>query len=127
MRENGDIYMTKLGIALHTLYYVLTVLSLFDYNYRGYGVGKAFLFWILAVIVSFPIVLLYLGDGIRDFIKCKNAFSIIKLVAVILLVPLSLLCGTSAGVVESVVWNVYFFAVFVIQLLSLFSKHIKSQ
>ena len=110
-----------IGMTFHIIYFVFAVLSLGDYEYSGHGVGKAFAYWIYAIIFAFPTVAFYLVDAITTFIKRKRTFNIIKLVVMSLLIP-ALSIGTSAGVKQSIIWNTYFISVFVFQFISLFIK-----
>ena len=116
--------LLSIGMIFHIIYYIFAVLSLVDYDYMGYGVGKAFAFWIYAMIVSFPVIVFYLIEALRTFIKRKKIFNLLKLIAVIILVPLCIFVGCTSGVLESIIWNIYFFIIFVVQFISLFFKHI---
>ena len=114
--------LLSIGFILHIIYYIFAILSLGDFEYSGYGIGQAFAFWIYAMIISIPVVIIYLIEGIKTFLICRNLFNFLKLIVVIILIPLFLFIGSSAGVVESVIWNLYFCIVFVIQFISLFVK-----
>lgn len=116
--------LLSIGITFHIIYFVFAILSLNDYDYAGYGVGKAFAFWIYAMLVSFLVIIIYLIEAIKTFAKSKKAFNAFKLIAIILLIPLCVFVGCSAGVVQSAIWNIYFFTIFVIQIISLFVKQI---
>lgn len=117
--------LLSIGLSIHIFYIVLAILSLGDYEYSGHGVGRAFAFWIYAMMVAMPIIGIYLAEGILSFVKCGKYLSLIKLIVVCILVPLYVFVGCSAGMVQSVIWNTYFFAVFVIQIVSLFTKPVR--
>lgn len=53
--------LTVFGLILHIAYYIFAVLSLGDYEYKGYGVGKAFTFWLFAMIISLHCMFLCFG------------------------------------------------------------------
>ncbi len=114
--------LTIIGLALHLIYYVFAILSLGDYEYIGYGVGKAFAFWIYAMLISLIVIGVYLADGIVSFVKRRRTFELLKLILIALSFPVCVCVGCSAGVANSIIWNIYFAIVFVMQITSLFVK-----
>jgi hypothetical protein len=103
------------------------ILSLCDYDYAGEGIGKAFKFWISAIVVALVVIVLYSIESISCFIKCRKAFNAFKLLSVILLIPFYFLFVSSANVIDYIIWNVCFFAVFVVQIISLFVKRVDNK
>ncbi len=119
--------LTMVGLVLHIIYYIFAILSLGNYEYAGYGVGKAFAFWIYATIISLPCLSIYLIDAIKSILTNKKIFNILKLVIIVLAVPLWRTLGGSGNVVCLIIWNIYFAIVFFIQIMSLFVKCDKNQ
>ena len=117
--------LLSVGLSIHIIYIVLAILSLGDYEYSGHGIGKAFAFWIYAMMIAMPVVGIYLVEGILSFVKHRNRVNFLKLVAVGILVPLHLYVGSSAGTVQFVVWNTYFLMIFAIQIVFLFIKPVQ--
>ena len=114
--------LTVVGLIFHIIYYMLAILSLGEYEYIGYGVGKAFRFWIYAMLISLIIITVYLTDGIIAFVKNRKLFNILKLIFIIVTVPFYIFVGCSTGIANSIIWNIYFAIVFIIQIISLFVK-----
>ena len=112
--------LTVIGLTLHVIYYVFAVLSLGEYGYSGHGVGKAFAFWIYAMLTAIVVVVIYLIDGAITILKNRRRFFVIRQIVLALLVPLCLRVGCTAGAVYSAIWNSIFAAVFLMQITSLF-------
>ena len=108
--------LLKAGLILHIIYYVLAILSLGNYEYSGEGIGAAFAFWIYAMLISIPCIIVYIIEAIKSIIKKRNFFNVLKLILVIGLVPMLWYIGGSAEILCSIVWNVYFAVIFAMQI-----------
>ena len=115
--------LTIFGLILHIAYYIFAVLSLGDYEYKGYGVGKAFTFWLFAMIISLHCIFIYLINAIVCIVMSRKMFNILKLTLILCAFPLCVFVGCAAGVANSIIWNIYFAIIFVIQIISLFVKN----
>ena len=117
--QMGD-YMNKLpssiGLLIHIVYYILSILSLF---YTGI---KSFDYWLHAIVLAIPITILYLFESIKAFKNNKNIFNTVKLIVIIISVPLFIFVGGTDATICSIIWNIYFFIIFVIEIISLFAK-----
>jgi hypothetical protein len=74
-----------IGIILHAIYYILIIFSFGNYDYPGYGFGIGFVLWFFAVLISIPIIILYLIDGIVLLAKNRNLFNALKLILIVIL------------------------------------------
>ncbi len=108
------------GLALQILYDILAALSLGDYTYNGFGVGTAFALWTWAMLVASVCVLLYSVDAVLDWQTDKNKFHTAKLFAVLSAVPLLIFVGMTADPACQIVWNVFFAALFLFEIVCLF-------
>lgn len=117
--------LTVIGLACHILYFVLTVLSLGDYEYQGYGPGKAFKYMILSAYVAIICVTLYLIGAMCALIRNRRIFNIIRLLAVIISIPVGYNC-IGYGYTPALIGNAYFLILFIIEIISLFLKDMKS-
>lgn len=115
--------LTIIGLLLHIIYYVFAILSLGDYEYSGYGHGTAFAYWVYAMAISILIIIIYIAESIISLINSQRTFNIIKLIVVIALVPLVYYVGGTADTVCSIIWNIYFTVVFILEIISLFIKN----
>ncbi len=113
------IALTISGLGLQVVYYILAVLSLCNYEYSGHGIGKAFAFWIYAMLTASLCVLIYCVEAVYTQQKDKSRFHTIKLVSVILAIPLLVFIGMTAAPVCSVIWNIYFIGLFLLEIVSL--------
>ena len=118
---SGNKFLLWIGLILHLVYYALTVTALLTYgDHSDYGLGTSGGLWIYAIIVAVPVILNYLTEGVLAVIRRRSAFNVIKLILVAALVPLFIFCGTVSGVVRFVIWNAFFLAAFVVEIISLF-------
>lgn len=115
--------LTVCGLVWHVIYYVFSLLSLGKYEYIAQEVGRAFAYWIYAMITSLIVIGIYFFDGVFSFIRCSNVFNTIKLCLAVALIPLCVFVGCSAGVMNSIIWNSVFAVAFVMQIVSLFAKN----
>lgn len=108
-------------LSFQVIYYILAISSLRDYEYvRGVGIG--FKLWICAMLFALVSLLAHCTLIVDELLSHKSAFSVIKLILVIVGFPLYFLVGITSGVRNSIIWNVYFTIVFVFQLFSLFIR-----
>lgn len=112
--------LTVVGLLLQIVYYVLLVLSLGDYEYSGVGVGRAFAYWIYAIITAIPCVLCYLIPAVHRFQTDKSRHSRIMTAATVIGFLLLLTIGSAGDTAMAIVWNIYFLALFVLEIRSLF-------
>lgn len=106
-----------LGVILHAIYYIPALLSLFATN--------GFDLWVLAMVLSFPVIVIYLIDAIKALKMHHTKFDVFRLVIIIVSFLLCVGVGCTLGTVYSIIWNLYFLFIFIIQLLSLFIKRIE--
>lgn len=113
-------FLSAIGLILQAVYYVLIAVYLYNFfNYADtplYDYGS----WVWAVIIAVPVVLAYVCEGILSFARRRSVFNIIKLILAVALVPLFWFCGEASGVARFVVWNAFFLAAFVVEIISLF-------
>ena len=114
------------AIIMQAVYYILSILSLFDYEYSGRGYGLAFVFWIASFLPAFFCILFHILGAILNITRGKAMFSIIYLVLAILALPLLVIIGTSASVIHSIVWNIYFGVLFFTSLCFFFNDKLKA-
>ena len=114
--------VTFIGLAAHVLYYVLALLSLGDYEYSGHGMGRAFGYWILAMLVAVIVIAVYFSEAMYSVITHVCAFNVLKLLLVLAAVPLWVYIGCAVGVRNSIIWNTFFAILFGLEILSLFVK-----
>lgn len=110
-----------IGLLFHVIYYVFALLSLGDYEYVGYGVSRNFAFWIYAMVMAVPVVILYCIAALRKYLKHKTRGGAWMLAVIAVSVPLFVFVGAAAGVVQSIVWNAYFLILLILQVISFFS------
>ena len=109
--------MAIIALSLHVAYYLLLILSLTSEDYdAGFGA------WVWAVFLAFPIFGLHLADGIVLLVKKSGFFSVLRLVLICLLFPCLITFGGGVDHISILIWNVYFFAVSAIQMVSLFTS-----
>ena len=89
--------------------------------------GKAFTFWLFAMIISLHCIFIYLINAIVCIVMSRKMFNILKLTLILCAFPLCVFVGCAAGVVNSIIWNIYFAIIFVIQIISLFVKNETNQ
>lgn len=110
-----------ISLVLHIVYYIVVVLSLGDYEYVG-GVGMAFKLWIYAMLFAPLCLLSHLVQSVVELLFHKNTVGVIKLVLIVIGFPLFFIFGMKSGVISSIIWNVYFLFIFIIQISSLFIR-----
>ncbi len=108
-----------IGLALHIIYYVHSILSLCYNDYR------AFDYWLKAMVIAMPVVAVYFIDAIKSLVN-KTTFNIIKLTTVIISIPLLLFVGCTLDTVCSIIWNSYFVILFLLETISLFIKSVNN-
>lgn len=108
--------ITVTGLSFHFVYYILMILSIVTYEDGDASFG----FWVYAVISALIIAGIYLAESIVAVTKRRSVGIITKLVLVALLYPVCIIFGGAVDIASWVIWNVYFAAVFIIQVVSLF-------
>lgn len=111
-------YIPLFGIGLHTVCFVFAVLSLGDYEYAGYGVGRAFAFWIYSMLIAVPCIAVYFVDAILSLKDKKSAIGIAKLIFLILAVLIFLFIGARAELLCFAIWNIFFMGLFIFEIIS---------
>ena len=118
-------FLSAIGLILQAVYYVL--IAVYLYNFFNYADTPLYDYgcWVWAVIIAIPVVLAYVCEGILSFARRRSVFNIIKLILAVALVPLFWFCGEASGVARFVVWNAFFLAAFVVEIISLFKDNFK--
>ncbi|MBO7519223.1 MAG: hypothetical protein J6T73_00450, partial [Clostridia bacterium] len=114
-----------IGLSFHIVYYIFAILSLGNYGYTGTGNSPNFQFWIYAMIISLPCVILYTIDAVKSLVKQRTPFIFARSFYIFSAIPLLVFIGATLGVTESIIWNIYFGVLFILELVSLFLKPIK--
>ena len=104
------------ALISQAIYYILLILSLFQYGYQGQGYGLAFVFWIIGFLVAFLSILLHIFGAVFNITHKKGILSIAYLILAILAIPLLFTIGASASITEIILWNTYFGILFAISL-----------
>ena len=104
--SNKKILLTSL--ITQAIYYAFLILSFFDYEYSGEGVGLAFGFWIYSCLIALINIPLHIWGAVRNISGNKKLAPIVYLILSILAIPLFIFIGASASIVCGVIWNIYY-------------------
>ena len=122
------LYLSKpiviIGMLLTVFSLYLAVLSILpDKNYDPVNddVSRQFEFWVYSYMTAIPSLLLYIIDGvfciIRVFFKLDSTFNLVLGVLIFAMIPMIIFIGSWYP--GSIIWNVYYFAVFVLEIISI--------
>ena len=111
------------AIITQAIHYVFLILSLFDYGYSGQGIGLGFLLWLISFIPEFFSIPLHIFGAALNISRHHKLVPIIYLILAILAIPLLIIIGTSSSTVDVIIWNTYYFILFLIPLSFNLKKH----
>ena len=106
------------ALITQAIYYVLFILSMFDYGYSGEGYGPGFILWMISLLPAFLSICFHILGAILNITHTKKIFPIIYLILAILALPLLFTIGTEGSISESIIWNLYFGVLFLIPFFS---------
>ena len=111
------------ALITQAIYYVIFILSMFDYDYSGEGFGPAILAYIISFVPAFISILFHILGALLNISRDKKFVPLIYLILAILAIPLLITVGTSASTVDSIIWNAYYLILFLIPLSFCLKKH----
>ena len=110
------------ALITQAIYYVFLILSMFDYGYSGEGMGLGFVFWIISLLPAFIGILFHILGAVLNISREKNIVPFVYLILAVLAIPLLITVGTAASTVNSIIWNAYYFVLFLTPLFFCLKK-----
>ena len=92
------------------------------------GVSRSFALWLYGMIVAYFSLIFYFIDAvlsvIKIFLKIHPAFNAVLAIMLIGSIPMALFVGGGLGIINIYIWNAYYLAIFVLEIVSIV-KHVK--
>ena len=111
------------ALITQAIHYVILIFSTFDYNYSGQGWGLGLIIWIISLVPAGISILQHIMGAFLNISHEKKIIPIIYLILGVLAIPLFFITGMSGSAVDVIIWNTYYFVLFLIPLICCLKKH----